>query len=49
VPDVAAAAQAVERAGAKILYGPMEVPGGDLICQFVDPQGAVFAVHERRS
>jgi predicted enzyme related to lactoylglutathione lyase len=32
-------------AGATLLVGPMEVPGGDLIAQFNDPQGATFAVH----
>jgi predicted enzyme related to lactoylglutathione lyase len=31
--------------GATLLVGPMEVPGGDWIAQFADPQGAVFAVH----
>lgn len=31
--------------GATLLVGPMEVPGGDWIAQFVDPQGAMFAVH----
>jgi predicted enzyme related to lactoylglutathione lyase len=31
--------------GGTLVNGPMEVPGGDWIAQFVDPQGAVFAVH----
>jgi predicted enzyme related to lactoylglutathione lyase len=31
--------------GATLIAGPMEVPGGDWIAQFVDPQGAIFAVH----
>lgn len=32
-------------AGGTLVNGPMEVPGGDWIAQFVDPQGATFAVH----
>jgi predicted enzyme related to lactoylglutathione lyase len=28
-----------------LVNGPMEVPGGDWIAQFVDPYGAMFAVH----
>ncbi|NLG76213.1 MAG: hypothetical protein GX535_08240 [Xanthomonadaceae bacterium] len=31
--------------GATLLLGPMEVPGGDFIAQFNDPQGGMFAVH----
>jgi predicted enzyme related to lactoylglutathione lyase len=39
---------AVERAtkrGAKVINGPMEVPGGARIAQLLDSQGAVFALH----
>ena len=32
--------------GAKVLNGPMEVPGGGRIVQLMDPQGAAFALHE---
>jgi predicted enzyme related to lactoylglutathione lyase len=32
--------------GAKVLSGPMEVPGGARIAQLQDPQGATFALHE---
>jgi uncharacterized protein len=45
VPDVRAAVSAVEENGGRVLNGPMEVPGGDLIAQCMDPQGAMFAVH----
>ncbi len=31
--------------GGTLINGPMEVPGGDWIAQFVDPHGAMFAVH----
>lgn len=30
--------------GAKVLNGPMEVPGGQRVVQLADPQGAVFAL-----
>jgi len=41
------AAETAALCGAKILQGPMEVPGGDRIATFVDPQGARLAVHAR--
>jgi len=31
--------------GAKVLSGPMDVPGGGRIAQLQDPQGAAFALH----
>jgi len=40
---------AIERAtkrDAKVMNGPMEVPGGARIAQLLDPQGAVFALHQ---
>lgn len=33
-----------KRHGARVLNGPMEVPGGQRIVQLMDPQGAVFAL-----
>lgn len=45
VPSSADAAEAVTAAGGQVLNGPMEVPGGDMIAQCMDPQGAAFAVH----
>lgn len=47
VPDANAAVEAVKRGGGTVLNGPMEVPGGDLVAQCMDPQGAAFAVHAR--
>jgi predicted enzyme related to lactoylglutathione lyase len=32
--------------GAKVLFGPQEVPGGGRIAQLLDPQGALFALHQ---
>ena len=40
----AAIARATKR-GAKVLNGPMDVPGGGRIAQLMDPQGAAFALH----
>jgi predicted enzyme related to lactoylglutathione lyase len=31
---------------AKVMNGPMEVPGGGRIAQLADPQGAMFALHQ---
>ena len=45
VQDAKAAAAAATANGAKIVNGPMEVPGGDWIAQGMDPQGAMFSVH----
>ena len=45
VPDTGAAADIVSASGGQVLNGPMEVPGGDMIAQCMDPQGAAFAVH----
>lgn len=45
VADSRKAATAVTEAGGKVMAGPMEVPGGDLIVLGLDPQGAAFALH----
>jgi predicted enzyme related to lactoylglutathione lyase len=44
VDSVAAAADRAFTRGAKVLNGPMEVPGGAWIVQARDPQGAHFAL-----
>jgi uncharacterized protein len=49
VPDIEAAAKAVEAAGGQILDGPTCVPGGAWIAHCMDPQGAAFALLDRRS
>jgi predicted enzyme related to lactoylglutathione lyase len=49
VIDIDAAAMRVEAAGGQILYGPTEVPGGAWIVHCADPQGAVFALLDRRA
>jgi len=48
VPDVDKAAEQVKALGGQILNGPMDVPGGDRIVQCADPQGAAFALHQRK-
>jgi predicted enzyme related to lactoylglutathione lyase len=45
VDDVNASVEKVAELGGQVVNGPMEVPGGDLIAQCVDPQGALFALH----
>ncbi|HEX5757969.1 MAG TPA: VOC family protein [Thermoanaerobaculia bacterium] len=49
VSDLDGKAEKVKERGGRILMGPMEVPGGDRIATFADPQGAVLAMHERKS
>jgi len=39
------AAAAICAHGGTVVNGPMEVPGGDWVAQFVDPQGAFGAIH----
>ncbi len=45
VGDVNEAVKMVAELGGQVVNGPMEVPGGDLIAQCLDPQGALFAIH----
>jgi len=44
VKDVAHTIRKATSAGAQLLSGPIEVPGGDRIAQLTDPQGGLFAV-----
>jgi predicted enzyme related to lactoylglutathione lyase len=48
IDDIQAAAKRVEAGGGQILYGPAAVPGGALILHCTDPQGAIFALLDRR-
>jgi hypothetical protein len=45
-PDLDAAIGRATKNGAKVMNGPMEVPGGGRIAQMMDPQGAAFALHQ---
>ena len=49
VADIEATAKSVEAAGGQILDGPACVPSGAWIAHCMDPQGATFALLERRS
>jgi hypothetical protein len=49
VPDINAATERIKASGGQILNGPMEVPGGDWIVNALDPQGAAFALHARKT
>jgi predicted enzyme related to lactoylglutathione lyase len=46
VADCEKATAAAKAGGARILNGPMEVPGGSWITMLMDPQGGAFAVVE---
>lgn len=44
--DLEAAIGRATKKGAKVMNGPMDVPGGGRIVQLTDPQGAAFALHQ---
>jgi hypothetical protein len=46
VDDLDGTVARATRHGAKLLHGPMPVPGGARVAQLMDPQGAAFALHE---
>jgi predicted enzyme related to lactoylglutathione lyase len=48
VADIAVAAANVTALGGKVLEGPIEIPGGSRVARGEDPQGAMFALMEKR-
>jgi uncharacterized protein len=48
VDGIERVAKRVEAGGGQILYGPTEIPGGPWIVHCTDPQGAIFALLDRR-
>jgi predicted enzyme related to lactoylglutathione lyase len=46
IPNVEAGMGRATKKGAKVMNGPMDVPGGGRIVQLMDPQGAAFALHQ---
>lgn len=48
VADARKTAATITRAGGTVVYGPAEVPGGDLIVNAIDPEGVLFAAHSRK-
>jgi hypothetical protein len=49
VKDADKATDAAIRAGARLVNGPMDVPGGGRIAVIGDPQGAAFAFHSAKA
>lgn len=45
VDSVPEALERVKESGGKVLNGPMEVSGGSIVSQCIDPHGALFALH----
>jgi predicted enzyme related to lactoylglutathione lyase len=48
VEDVPRTLETLKALGGQVLNGPMEVPGGDVIANCLDPQGAAFSLHHRK-
>jgi predicted enzyme related to lactoylglutathione lyase len=49
VADIETAVEAASSEGGRLLSGPMEIPGGDRVARLIDPQGAVFALHQTKA
>ena len=49
VPDINAAVERIKANGGQVINGPMEVPGGDMVLNAIDPQGAAFSLHARKA
>jgi predicted enzyme related to lactoylglutathione lyase len=49
VPSVDAAVEHITQAGGQVINGPMDVPDGDRVLNAVDPQGAAFGLHSKKS
>jgi uncharacterized protein len=49
VSDINAAVERIKANGGTILQGPMEVPGGDKVLNAMDPQGAAFSLHAKKT
>jgi predicted enzyme related to lactoylglutathione lyase len=49
VPDILGGADTVKANGGQVRRGPIEVPRGDWIVDCCDPQGAAFALHQRKA
>jgi predicted enzyme related to lactoylglutathione lyase len=49
VPDINAAVERIKANGGQVVNGPMEVPGGDMVLNAIDPQGAGFSLHAKKA
>jgi predicted enzyme related to lactoylglutathione lyase len=47
VDDLNGTLDRAKKHGAKVLNGPMEVPGGAHVATLLDPQGVAFSLHEK--
>ena len=47
VPFADDTGKAATRAGGRVIVDPLEVPGGDRVVVFLDPQGATIAAHSK--
>ena len=47
VKDVPQSVAVINKSGGKVVNGPEEVPGGDMVAQAIDPQGGFFAIHAK--
>jgi predicted enzyme related to lactoylglutathione lyase len=48
IGDIGAAVEHVKTLGGQILEGPVDLPGGSRVARCADPQGAMFALIEKR-
>jgi uncharacterized protein len=48
VANINEGAERITKHGGQIMTGPMEVPGGDMIVMGTDPQGGMFALHQKK-
>ena len=48
VPDINAAVERINADGGRVINGPLEVPGGDMVLNAIDPQGAAFSLHAKK-
>lgn len=46
IADLDAAIERATKQGAKLMNGPMDIPGGARFAQLKDPQGAAFGLHQ---
>ena len=49
VRDARKSADVAKQSGGRIVVGPMEIPGGDVVAVGIDPLGAPFAVHQTKA
>jgi hypothetical protein len=49
VPDINAAVERIKANGGRVVNGPIEVPGGDMVLTAIDPQGAGFSLHAKKA